>query len=122
MEYCRDLGYMASKFLFDGGNGALISMQEDRFVPMYFKDILDPETKRMKIRMVKMDSESYHIAYRYMIRLNKDDFNDPHELAKYAATSNVSLHDFEKQFKYLITKNRLVEKKSKKQNDKKEVS
>lgn len=119
MEYCRDLGYMASKFLFDGGNGALISMQENRFVPMYFKDILDPETNKMKIRMVDMDSEAYMIAYRYMIRLNKDDFDDPHELAKYAATANISLADFEKQFKYLVAK-KPAPKKVKKLEEKKE--
>lgn len=102
MEYCRDLGYMASKFIFEGGNGALISMQENKFVPMYFKDILDPATKRMTIRMVDMESEAYHIAHKYMIRLNKDDFNDAHELAKYAATAGISLNEFEQQFRYLI--------------------
>ena len=71
--------------------------------------------------MVDMDSEAYDIAYRYMIRLNKDDFDDPHELAKYAATSNVSLSDFEKQFKYLVTKKHSAEKKMKKQDEKKEA-
>ncbi len=101
MEYCRDLGFMASKFLFDGGNGALISIQDNRFVPMYFKDILDHKTKRMRVRMVNIQSETYHIAYRYMIRLKNEDFEDPHELAKYAATANTSLAEFEKQFKYL---------------------
>ena len=69
---------------------------------MYFKDILDPVTKRMKIRMVDIQSEAYNIAHRYMIRLNKDDFDDPHELAKYAATSGISLSDFEANFKYLV--------------------
>ncbi|KAA3611187.1 MAG: 6-phosphofructokinase [Calditrichaeota bacterium] len=102
MEYCRDLGYMAAKFLYDGGNGALISMQQGKFIPMYFKEILDPKTKKMKIRLVDTDSESYHIAYRYMLRLNQDDFNDPHELAKYAATAGVSLEEFEEKFKYLV--------------------
>ncbi len=104
MEYCRDLGYMAAKFLYDGGNGALVSMQEGKFVPMYFKEILDPKTKKMRIRMVDIKSESYHVAFRYMLRLNSDDFNDPHELAKYAATVGISLDEFEKQFKYLVDK------------------
>ncbi len=103
MEYCRDLGYMAAKFLFDGGNGAMISMQNNHFVPMYFKDILDPHTHKMRVRMVDTKSESYHIAYRYMIRFKKDDFEDPHEMAKYAATANVSLKEFEKQFGYLLS-------------------
>ena len=37
-----------------------------------------------------------------MIRLRRDDFEDPHELAKFAATSGVSLEDFRNQFDYLI--------------------
>jgi 6-phosphofructokinase 1 len=102
MEYCRDLGFMAAKFLFDGGSGALISFQDGRFVPMYFKDILDPKTKRMKVRMVDPSSESYYVANRYMIRLRRDDFDDPHELAKYAATANISLEKFREQFYYLV--------------------
>lgn len=103
MEYCRDLGFMASKFLFDGGSGALISVQNGRFVPMYMKNILDPKTKRMRIRMVDIASESYHVAHRYMIRLKREDFDDPHELAKYAATASVSLNQFQDQFEYLVT-------------------
>ncbi|MGD9899283.1 MAG: diphosphate--fructose-6-phosphate 1-phosphotransferase [Calditrichaceae bacterium] len=102
MEYCRDLGFMASKFLYDGGNGALISIQNNRFVPLYFKDIIDPQTKKMKVRMVDIDSESYHVAHRYMIRLKTEDFDDPHELAKYAATANVSAGEFQKNFHYLL--------------------
>ncbi len=102
MEYCRDLGFMGAKFLFDGGSGALVSIQDGRFVPMYFKDILDPKTKKMKVRMVDTDSESYYIANRYMIRLRREDFDDPHELAKYAATSNMSLKNFREKFFYLV--------------------
>ena len=37
-----------------------------------------------------------------MLRLNQADFEDPHELAKYAATCGISLEDFRKQFYYLI--------------------
>ncbi len=102
MEYCRDLGFMASKFLCEGGSAALVSVQDGHFVPMYFKKILDKKTKKMKIRMVDVNSESYNVAYRYMIRLKKEDFNDPHELAKYAATAGISSEEFIKQFAYLV--------------------
>jgi hypothetical protein len=37
-----------------------------------------------------------------MIRLRRDDFDDPHELAKLAATVRVSLENFRQQFEYLI--------------------
>jgi 6-phosphofructokinase 1 len=103
MEYTRDLGFLAAKFLFDGGSGALVSIQGGRFVPMYFKDIIDPKTKKMKVRMVDPDSESYLIANRYMIRLRRDDFDDPHELARFAATANLSLQEFHNQFYYVVS-------------------
>jgi len=103
MEYCRDLGYMASKFLFDGGSGALVSVQEGNFVPIYFKDIIDPDTQKMKVRMVDIKSESYQIADRYMIRLKGEDFEDAHELAKFASTANISLDQFKNDFQYLVT-------------------
>jgi len=102
MEYTRDLGYCATQFLLDGGNAAMVSIQSGHFVPMYFSDIIDPKTKRTRIRMVDISSEYYKIARRYMLRLNKDDFEDPHELAKFAATCGISLEEFRKQFYYLI--------------------
>jgi 6-phosphofructokinase 1 len=37
-----------------------------------------------------------------MLRLNRTDFEDPHELAKYAATCGISLEEFQKQFYYLM--------------------
>jgi len=102
MEYTRDLGFSAAQFILAGGSGAMVSIQNGYFVPLYFKDILDPVTKRTKVRMVDPSSESFYIARRYMLRLNKADFEDPHELAKYAATCGLSLEEFRKQFNYLI--------------------
>lgn len=102
MEYTRDLGFSASQFILNGGSGAMISIQNGRFVPLYFKDILDPITKRTKVRMVDPSSESFYIARRYMLRINKADFEDPHELAKLAATAHISIDEFKKRFYYLI--------------------
>lgn len=102
MEYTRDLGFAAAQFILNGGSGAMVSIQNGRFVPMYFKDILDPVTAKTRVRMVDPASESFYIARHYMLRLNKTDFEDPHELAKYAATCGISLEDFRKQFFYLI--------------------
>jgi 6-phosphofructokinase 1 len=102
MEYTRDLGFSASQFILDGGSGAMISIQNGRFVPLYFKDILDPVTKRTRVRMVDPSSESFYIARKYMLRLNQSDFQDPHELAKLAATAHLSIEEFKKRFYYLI--------------------
>jgi 6-phosphofructokinase 1 len=102
MEYTRDLGFSAAQFILDGGSGAMVSIQNARFVPMYFKDIIDPETLKTKVRMVDPASESFYIARRYMLRLNQADFEDPHELAKLAATAGISIDKFKQNFEYLI--------------------
>lgn len=102
MEYTRDLGFSAAQFILDGGSGAMVSIQNGNFVPLYFKDILDPVTLRTRIRMVDPASESFYIARRYMLRLNQADFDDPHELAKLAATVGLSIDKFKEKFYYII--------------------
>ena len=102
MEYTRDLGYCAAKFLLAGGNAAMISMQGGHFVPIPFASLIDGATGRARIRLVDVHSTRYAIARRYMIRLRRDDFEDPHELAKFAATVGISLEDFRQQFGYLV--------------------
>ena len=102
LEYTRDLGYCATKYLLSGGNAAMISMQAGNFVPVPFRELLDPETGRARIRMVDIRSTRYAIARRYMIRLRRDDFEDPLKLAKIAETAGLSVADFRKDFEYLI--------------------
>jgi ATP-dependent phosphofructokinase / diphosphate-dependent phosphofructokinase len=103
MEYTRDLGYCAVKYLLGGGNAAMISMQGGHFVPIPFAALIDRETGRARIRLVDTRSTRYAIARRYMIRLRRDDFEDPHELAKFAATVGISLEEFRRQFEYLVS-------------------
>ena len=102
MEYTRDLGYCAAKYLLSGGNAAMISLQGGHFVAVPFPKLLDPATGRARIRLVDVHSTRYAIARRYMIRLRRDDFEDPHELAKFAATCGLSLQEFRRQFEGLI--------------------
>jgi ATP-dependent phosphofructokinase / diphosphate-dependent phosphofructokinase len=102
MEYTRDLGYCAAKYLLAGGNAAMISMQGGHFVPIPFASLIDRETGRTRIRLVDTRSTRYAIARRYMIRLRRDDFEDPHELAKFAASVGISLENFRQQFEYLV--------------------
>jgi hypothetical protein len=52
--------------------------------------------------MVDVHSTRYAIARRYMIRLRRDDFEDAHELARFAATCGLSLADFRDRFGYLV--------------------
>ncbi|MCA9610791.1 MAG: 6-phosphofructokinase [Myxococcales bacterium] len=104
MEFCRDLGYCATKYLFGGGNGVMVTLQGGNFVPVTFEDLLDPKTGRARVRMVDIHSTRYAIARRYMIRLRRDDFDDPHELARFAATCGMTLAEFRDAFGYLIEK------------------
>jgi 6-phosphofructokinase 1 len=102
MEYTRDLGYCAAKYLLEGGSGVVISLQAGHFVPIPFEQLLDAATGRPRIRLVDIHSTRYAIARRYMLRLRRDDFEDPHELARFAATAGVSLEEFRRQFEYLV--------------------
>jgi 6-phosphofructokinase 1 len=102
MEYTRDLGYCAAKYLLAGGHSAMISMQGGRFVPIPFKDMLDPATGHTRVRLLDTSSTRYAIARRYMIRLRRDDFEDPHTLAKLASTVNLPEAEFRRQFEHLV--------------------
>jgi 6-phosphofructokinase 1 len=102
MAYTRDLGYCAAKYLLAGGNAVMISMEAGHFVPIPFRDMMDGQTGRTRLRLVDINSTRYAIARRYMIRLRRDDFDDPHELAKFAATLGLSLEEFRSEFEYLI--------------------
>jgi len=102
MEYARDLGYCAAKYLLQGGNGAVVTMQAGHFVPVPFGQLVDPVSGRPRVRLVDVRSARYAIARRYMIRLRRDDFDDAHELAKFATTAGMSLEEFRAEFGYLI--------------------
>ena len=49
--------------------------------PLPFEEMIDPETGRMQPRKVDVDGEGYECARRYMIRLERSDFEDPARLA-----------------------------------------
>ncbi len=102
MEYTRDLGYCAAEFLLTGGNGAVVTMQGGQFVPVPFAQMLDANTGRPHIRLVDTTSTRYRIAWRYMIRLRREDFEDPHELAKLAAAAGVTTERFRAEFEGVV--------------------
>jgi 6-phosphofructokinase 1 len=101
MEYTRDLGYCAARYVIEGGDRALISMQRGRFVPVPFDQIMDGTTGRMRVRMVDVDSDRYKIARTYMLRLRRDDFKDKVELSRLAQAANMTTAQFTERFGYL---------------------
>jgi len=102
MEYTRDLGYCAARHVLTGGNAAIVSIREGHFLPLAFKDVLHPQTGKMKVRMVDISSAYYQIGRLYMLRLTKNDFDDPYELAKLAAVAGVPMEEFRGRFQRLI--------------------
>jgi len=102
LEYTRDLGYCAAKFVLGGGNAAMVSMQGGHFVPIPFAQLLDPATGRARVRLVDVRSTRYAIARRYMIRLRRDDFENPEEVARLAAAAKLSAADFRRRFEPLV--------------------
>ncbi len=102
LEYCRDLGYAAAKFLIEGGSGALVSMQGGRFVPVPLEEMLDSRTNRMQVRLVDIESTRYAIARRYMIRIRRDDLEDPVILARLAESSDINTDEFRARFQSIV--------------------
>ena len=98
MEYTRDLGYCAAQFLLDGGTAAMVSIQNGQFVPIPFKEMVDPATGKAKVRMVDVTAQSYQIARQYMIRLSGEDFKDPVTLNRYAILAGLSPEAFRSRF------------------------
>jgi ATP-dependent phosphofructokinase / diphosphate-dependent phosphofructokinase len=102
MEYTRDLGYCAAKVLLSGGHSLMVSMQGGRFVPVPFSKMIDPNTGRTKVRLVDIHSERYAIARRYMIRLRRDDFENPPFLERIAKAVGKTVPQFKAEFEYLV--------------------
>lgn len=104
VEYTRDLGYGAVKFLRSAQAaeyGAIISFVEGRMQPLPFDKMIDPETRRMKTRLVNVKGEGYECAGRYMIRLDKQDLENPETLGRMAATVNMTPDEFKRRFGYV---------------------
>jgi len=101
VEYTRDLGYGAVNYLHKGGTGAMIVVYEGRLVPVPFVELIDYSTGKVKIRMVDITSETYTVARKYMIRLERDDFS-PQNLKKLAKSANLNTSEFRDRFGYLV--------------------
>jgi 6-phosphofructokinase 1 len=106
MEYTRDLGYCAAKYLLSGGDAAMVSLRAGHFVPIPFEQMLDTRTGRTRVRMVDIESTRYAIARRYMIRLRRDDFSDEAAVARFAAIAHLTPEQFRQQFAYLVANER----------------
>ncbi len=113
-EYVRVLGYGATDFLLRPDpesaryHGALVCLDNGKLRYLNFNDLLDPATGRTRIRLVDVAKPSYKIAREYMIRLEREDFDDRERLAVLAraaanGASGFGPEEFKKKFGYLVT-------------------
>ena len=102
VEYTRDLGCCAAQFLLEGGSNALISIQEGRFVPIAFADLLDPVTGHTRVRTVDTGSLRYRVARQFMTRLTAHDFADVAALNTLARAAGTDAAAFRTNFEYLV--------------------
>jgi ATP-dependent phosphofructokinase / diphosphate-dependent phosphofructokinase len=102
MEYTRDLGYCAAKYIIEGGTGAMVAIINGRFRAISFQEMKDPATGRPRVRLVDIDSDRYRIARGYMLRLKRQDFDRPEELARLAGVTRLSVEEFRQQFSHLV--------------------
>ena len=100
-EYTQDLGYAAVRYLLDGHTGAIVTVDKGQLLPVKFDDIIGKDGK-IATREVDVDSDGYQVARKYMIRLEKNDFEEIKNIARLALIGNLTTEDFENRFKYLI--------------------
>jgi 6-phosphofructokinase len=97
-KYTRDLGYSAVKFLLGGGTRAMITIQKGKMVPIEFDKLIDKHTDRTKIRYVDINTESYEVARKYMIRLEIEDLEDSRKIKKLIKSTNLTANEFREYF------------------------
>jgi len=105
VEYTRNLGYGAIRYLLKGGTGSLITVFENTIRPVPFVELIDYSTGKAKIRKVDINSETYEVARNYMIRLERGDFQGE-SLNRLAKTAKMEPEQFKSRFEYLVLDDR----------------
>jgi 6-phosphofructokinase 1 len=101
VEYTRNLGYGAVRYLLRGGTGSMITFFEGHLRPVPFVEVMDYSTGKVKVRTVDIVSETYEVGRKYMIRLEKEDF-EGENLERLAKTVNLTPDEFKKRFGYIV--------------------
>jgi 6-phosphofructokinase 1 len=104
VEYTRDLGYGAVRFLLKGGTGSMIVSYEGNIRPVPFVELINYSTGKVKIRKVDINTETYEVARKYMIRLEQEDFQDE-RLKNLAKIAQMEPAEFKSRFEYVALNN-----------------
>jgi ATP-dependent phosphofructokinase / diphosphate-dependent phosphofructokinase len=113
-EYVKTLGYGAVEFLLNPDeqnseiDGALVCLVDGQLRYLKFEDLMDPKTKKTTVRTVDISKPGYKVAREYMIRLEREDFENQDRLNALAQAGssqekNLSVEEFRKKFQHLVT-------------------
>jgi 6-phosphofructokinase 1 len=112
-EYVRELGYAAVRFLmgqppydeYADLNGAMVYVEHGKLQLRRFDEMreIDPATgkKKVSVRMVDVNTESYEVAREYMIRLEPEDLEDDDKVKRMAEAASMSADEFRAQFGWI---------------------
>jgi 6-phosphofructokinase 1 len=79
----------------------MITFFEGYLKPIPFVEMIDYSTGKVKIRTVDITSETYEVGRKYMIRLEKEDF-EAGRIESLAKTANMSPEEFKARFGYVV--------------------
>ena len=108
VEYTRDLGCGAIEYLHQirtgdrSERGGMVAIEAGHLYPMPFSTFIDPLTGRTRVREVDITTESYSVARKYMIRLERDDLDDPDKLAALARAAGLTPGEFASRYAHVV--------------------
>ncbi len=79
----------------------MVTFFEGRLRPIPLRKIIDPATKKTRIRYVDIKADPFIVGRQYMIRLEKEDFTS-RNLAKLVRAGHMSINEFKNRFSYLV--------------------
>lgn len=100
IEYTRNLGYGAVRFLLGGTTGATIISDEHDIRDIPFSYFID-EQGNSRIRKVDINSQIYRVARKYMIRLEPEDVEGK-QLRRLAETAHIDPEQFRERFAHAV--------------------
>ncbi|HSF34019.1 MAG TPA: diphosphate--fructose-6-phosphate 1-phosphotransferase [Candidatus Tectomicrobia bacterium] len=109
VDYTRTLGYGAVRFLLsepaDGRlrHAGFLCLEGGHLNVLPLDELRDPATGRIRVRVVDVRSEHYHVARKYMIRLEQSDLDDVEMCAKLAAAAHMTPEQFVGAFGAAVT-------------------
>jgi 6-phosphofructokinase 1 len=100
IDYTRTLGYGAVRFLLNdpGLAAGMVCMEVGRLHVIPFDQLQQPDTGRIRTRMVDTSSEHYLVAREYMVRLNSRDLEELDSANKLANAAGIPREEFVQRF------------------------